>query len=194
MPSKEGRQPASATSSSRLSPAALQLGAVNFGAMAGSARRQALRNAPQQATSIMMKQDERPHMLHVDASVFDLSYWHYKPWWWQPPMIVGAGVAFVIAANILDEACMKTTILACCTVGVWWGVCLYALPSSFRNFATQYIDSHDFPEDQLQKQVQDVALCCVESEEQGEQCQQDAPAEVGAARQMAAVQQQQRGE
>lgn len=42
-----------------------------------------------------------------------LSCRHYQPWWLQPQMVIGSGIAFLVASLILDdEPTLKTAVLA----------------------------------------------------------------------------------
>lgn len=48
------------------------------------------------------------------------NYWHYSrswPWWQQRAFLVPAGIAFIVAANMMEEPGIKTTLM----VGLgWW--------------------------------------------------------------------------
>ncbi len=42
------------------------------------------------------------------------NYWHYSrswPWWQQRAFLVPAGIAFIVAANMMEEPGIKTTLM-----------------------------------------------------------------------------------
>lgn len=83
-----------------------------------------------------------------DANQYDMNFWHYKPWWCQPPSIIITGIGFVIAANVFGDCSLKTTVLACGPVLLWWYIFLVVVPTSFKEFAVEYLKTHpsDKPE------------------------------------------------
>lgn len=92
---------------------------------------------------------------HIDPNDYDMNYWHYQPWWLQPPTIIGTGIAFLIASLILDdEPTLKTTILAAGPVALYWGIFLYLLPRNFKSFAVNYMETHPEAEQQQEQEAE----------------------------------------
>lgn len=87
----------------------------------------------------------------VDPGKYDLSIWHYKPWWCQPPMIVATGLSVIAAAFFLSEESYKVTLLASGPVFAWWYIFLYVMPRQFKSFAIDYMETHDMPEEKKQQ-------------------------------------------
>lgn len=99
------------------------------------------------------QQPEAEH--HINPDEWDLSYWHYQPWWLQPPMIIATGVAFVAASLVLDnEELSKTLLLAAGPTALFYGIFLFVLPRRFKSFAVEYIESHPEAEEAAREQQQ----------------------------------------
>ncbi|KAF6254613.1 hypothetical protein COO60DRAFT_1539878 [Scenedesmus sp. NREL 46B-D3] len=127
-------------------------------------------NALQQSAQLSQQQEcmQETQQLAYDAERhqhivddYNLTYWHYQPWWLQPQMVVGSGIAFLVASLILDdEPTLKTAVLAAGPVALYWGIFLFLLPRSFKKFAVNYIEQHpeveepQFQHEQLQQQQQ----------------------------------------
>jgi len=80
---------------------------------------------------------------------YDMNFWHYQPWWMQPPAVILAGVAFMTAALVLDnESTLKTFIIAAGPVGMFWGIFLFLLPKQFKTFAVSYLAEHPHHEEE----------------------------------------------
>jgi hypothetical protein len=73
---------------------------------------------------------------------YDLSVWHYKPFWCQPYSIVSVGVGFVVAANLLTEPSLKTTVIASAPILLWWYIFLWVMPEQFKTFAMAQMKEH----------------------------------------------------
>ena len=61
-----------------------------------------------------------------------------------------------------DESLLKTTLLAAGPVSLVWFICLFVVPSQFKKFAVNYMETHEVEEDgeeeekqQLQQQQQE---------------------------------------
>lgn len=70
---------------------------------------------------------------------------HYKPfsyWWCSPAMVVAIGIGFIVSANLMEEPCLRTTVVAAAPVSLIWFIYLYVLPTQFKRFANDYIASH----------------------------------------------------
>lgn len=90
---------------------------------------------PKSTSSFQQRAREDPH--------YDMNFWHYQPWWLQPPAIVLAGLAFMIAALVFDnEPTSKTFVIACGPVVLFWGIFLFLLPRQFKSFAVTYLAEH----------------------------------------------------
>lgn len=103
---------------------------------------------------------------------------HYQPWWLQPPMVVGTGVAFVLAALVLDnEELGKTALLAAGPVALYWGIFLLVLPRRFKSFAVEYIETHPESEaaalEHQQQQIQEMQEQLLHTLEQQQQQEQE---------------------
>lgn len=75
----------------------------------------------------------------------DWELWHYKPfsyWFLRPGFVVSCGVGFIVSANLLTEPCLHTTLLAGAPVALLLFIYLRVLPSQFRRFAIDYMQSH----------------------------------------------------
>jgi hypothetical protein len=77
------------------------------------------------------------------GTTYDIDFWHYQPWWWQPRVIVTTGIAIVASVSILAEDHMAMALWAAVPVGLWWHVFLKILPSQFRSTAVHYLETHD---------------------------------------------------
>uniref|UniRef100_A0A383WGY0 DUF6737 domain-containing protein n=1 Tax=Tetradesmus obliquus TaxID=3088 RepID=A0A383WGY0_TETOB len=130
-------------------------------------------NALQQSAQLSQQQQQQDSLQEAEQQAFDaerhqhivedydLTYWHYQPWWLQPQMVIGSGIAFLVASLILDdEPTLKTAVLAAGPVALYWGIFLFLLPRSFKKFAVNYIEQHpeveepQFQQEQLQQQQQ----------------------------------------
>lgn len=75
-----------------------------------------------------------------------MNFWHYKPWWCQPHTIIITGLSFVAFANVFCEFSLKTTIIALGPVLLWWYIFLVVVPTSFKEFAVEYMKTHPVDE------------------------------------------------
>ena len=74
---------------------------------------------------------------------YDIDFWHYQPWWWQPRTIVIAGLSTIAAAGFFTEEHLRSALWASLPVGLMWHIFLRILPTQFRSNAVQYLETHD---------------------------------------------------
>ncbi|KAG2492569.1 hypothetical protein HYH03_009231 [Edaphochlamys debaryana] len=76
---------------------------------------------------------------------FDTDYWHYSrswPWWQRRQFVVPAGIGFIVAANLLEEPGLKTTLMAAIPVALLWYVALVLLPQNFKTYCNEWVEAH----------------------------------------------------
>ena len=47
-------------------------------------------------------------------------------------------------ANVLSDHSLKITLLAATPVGLWWYIFLHVVPSQFKRWTVDYMESHDY--------------------------------------------------
>ncbi|KAF5840217.1 hypothetical protein DUNSADRAFT_17434 [Dunaliella salina] len=73
---------------------------------------------------------------------WDLDFYHYGPKWIRPPILIAAGISFIIVCNIAAKEGLETTAIAAAPVAVAWFLAFYVVPKQFRVFAQKYLRTH----------------------------------------------------
>jgi hypothetical protein len=81
----------------------------------------------------------------IDPDAYNLDFFAYKEPWCQPPTILATGAGIIAAAYALSGGSAKIAVLAAGPIFAWWYIFLYSVPRSFRQFAVDYMESHDMP-------------------------------------------------
>ncbi|PNW77037.1 hypothetical protein CHLRE_10g419650v5 [Chlamydomonas reinhardtii] len=103
-----------------------------------SSSQQAFESVDQVAT-------QQPSKAQGGACPFDTNYWHYSrswPWWQQRAFLVPAGIAFIVAANMMEEPGIKTTLMASIPVALLWYLGLVLVPRQFSTYCSTWAKEH----------------------------------------------------
>lgn len=65
---------------------------------------------------------------------YDGNYFRYKPWYFQPPSIILAGIGIIAGSDIFSNYNLEDTLLAAAIVLALWWFLLMVVPSTFRKF------------------------------------------------------------